>query len=132
MTPQLIAIICPTASGKTTLAVRLAQELEVNLVSADSRQVYTGLDIGTAKDLTHKHYLVDMRKPSRPLTLADWQKAALTVIDRLIAADTIPLLVGGTMLYMDSIIDNYEIPTVPPNMELRECWEHEHTRVLDE
>jgi len=125
-------IVGPTASGKTALAVRVAEELNGELVSADSRQVYKGMDIGTAMDLDHKHYLVDMREPDNPLTLVEWQREAFAVIDKLAGSGKMPILVGGTMLYVDSIVDNYNIPEVEPDEKLREQLEGEDVRVLYE
>lgn len=132
----LIAILGPTASGKTALGISLAKELGGAVVSADSRQVFAGFNIGTAKpkaawrDDTHDvltpdtvdgvdHYLLNIQQPDQPYTLAQWQADAYQAIDYVHASKRTPLLVGGTMLYADSIIFNYQIPAVPPNEQLR-------------
>lgn len=132
----LIVIVGPTASGKTALGIALAKELNGAVVSADSRQVFAGFNIGTAKPEaawrveTHDvlqsemvdriaHYLLNIRQPDQPFTLADWQAAAYQAIDHAHQQQLTPLLVGGTMLYADSIIFNYHIPAVAPNEVLR-------------
>jgi len=138
---RILAIVGPTASGKTALAARVAQEMGGAIVSADSRQVYTGLDIGTATPKNPasgisgqepKQYLINIRDPDQPLTLAEWQQAALAVIDRLAADGTLPILVGGTMLYIDSVVDNFAIPDISPNVQLRERLTGEKAPVLYE
>lgn len=152
---KLIVITGPTASGKTDLAITVAQELGSSVVSADSRQVYAGMNIGTAKpkfawsDKVEEangetglpavalakagpvpHYLLNIRYPSEPLSLSDWQTAAFQAIDHIAADGGAPLLVGGTMLYIDSIIKNYELPQVAPNPDLRAELENKATDEL--
>jgi tRNA dimethylallyltransferase len=167
--PKLIVIVGPTASGKTEAGIRLAKEMNGAVVSADSRQVYVGMNVGTAKPLgklsKHKraqstnktqytnrksqtdddytlhqimtpdvvggidHYLFNIRRPDDQLTLAEWQKAAFSVIDQLVNRNIAPLLVGGTMLYVDSVVFNYDIPSVEANKQLRE--ELESKRIKD-
>jgi len=134
--PDLIVIVGPTASGKTEAGIRIAEKVGGAVVSADSRQVYTGLNRGTAKpeeawlDKAHDihtpdvidgidHYLMNIREVDDEFSLAQWQEAAFGVIDELISKGTSPLLVGGTMLYIDSIVNNYSIPAVPINNKLR-------------
>lgn len=117
MEKKLTIVLGPTASGKTAYALKLAQKTNGILISADSRQVYIGMDIGTAKH--RPAYLVDIRQPDNPLTLAEWQPLAYQAIDAVIAQGKNPMLVGGTMLYLDSIIFNYAIPNVPPDPALR-------------
>lgn len=133
---QLIILVGPTASGKTAWGISLAQELGGAVISADSRQVFAGFNIGTAKpkaawhDDTHEvltpdvvdgidHYLLNIQQPDQPYILAQWQRAAYQAIDHVQHNNLTPLLVGGTMLYADSIIFNYHIPAVPPNEQLR-------------
>lgn len=134
---ELIVLTGPTASGKTALGIELAKKSGAVVVSADSRQVYAGLNIGTAKPkdawqedahdiLTADqvdgvpHYLLNIRQPDQLYTLAEWQQHAYQVIDQVIEKGQRPILVGGTMLYVDSIIFNYSIPAVSSNEKLRE------------
>lgn len=121
--PKLIVIVGPTASGKTDYSLQLAKKVDGEIVSADSRQVYRGMDIGTGKikdTLGIPHYLLNIREPDEPLSLAEWQKMASKAIDEIISQDKQPILVGGTMLYVDSIVFNYDIPHVKPNLAFRE------------
>ncbi|MGB0562581.1 MAG: tRNA (adenosine(37)-N6)-dimethylallyltransferase MiaA [Spirulinaceae cyanobacterium] len=119
--PGLIVICGPTASGKTGLSVLLAQRLQTVILSADSRQVYRELDIGTAKPNAEErrqvpHRLIDICEPTATLTLADYQRRAWQI---LAGTATIPLLVGGTGLYVKAIARGLKIPRVPPQPELR-------------
>lgn len=130
--PKLIAVVGPTAAGKTDYAIQLAKQMSGSVISADSRQVYSGMNIGTAKsreawkntphpvstsDVVTEvpHYLLNIREPNHMMTLAEWQEAARTVITKIVESGETPLLVGGTMLYVDSIVKNFEIPAVAPN-----------------
>ncbi len=119
--PQLIVICGATATGKSGLALELAQRLNTVILSADSRQVYREFDIGTAKPSVAErklvpHYLIDICEPTETLTLADYQEQA----QKLIASLPSPLLlVGGTGLYIKAIVRGLEIPRVAPNEDLR-------------
>lgn len=123
----ILVVICgATATGKSGLAIDLAQRLNGVILSADSRQVYREFDIGTAKPTAIEqqqvpHYLIDICDPIETLTLADYQQQAQALIDRfhLSAAEPIPFLVGGTGLYIKSIVRGLQIPRVPPQLELR-------------
>ncbi|HRH92724.1 MAG TPA: tRNA (adenosine(37)-N6)-dimethylallyltransferase MiaA, partial [Agitococcus sp.] len=100
----VILLMGPTASGKTDLAIRLAQEFPVEIISVDSSMVYTGLDIGTAKPTQSEltlapHRLIDIRDPAQPYSAADFRSDALAHIAEIHQQGRIPLLVGGTMLY---------------------------------
>lgn len=120
--PKLIVIVGPTAAGKTDYSLVLAKKLNGAVISADSRQVYRGMDIGTAKVQDTQgipHYLLDVREPNDPMTLPEWQQAAFHAIDEILAQGKQPILVGGTMLYVDSVVFNYEIPRVTPDLHLR-------------
>lgn len=134
---KLITVIGPTASGKTAMGIKLAKELGGMIVSADSRQLYEGMDIGTAKPreiwlgrahdvLTPdvidgvRHFGFNIQTPDNQITLAWWQDAAFKMINKIIDAGPTPILVGGTMLYIDSVVKNYDIPDVEPQDELRE------------
>lgn len=125
---KLTIILGPTASGKTAYALELAKKNNGAIISADSRQVYIGMDIGTGK--VRPAYLLDIRTPDNPLTLSEWQAAAYQAIDDIITQEKHPLLVGGTMLYLDSIIFNYAIPNVSPNLELRKKLAQQDTPLL--
>lgn len=120
MKPILIVICGATASGKSGLALQLAQRLHTPIISADSRQVYREFDLGTAKPTIAEqklvpHYLIDICDPTDTLTLAQYQQQAQS----LIAKEKIPLLVGGTGLYLKAIIKGLKIPRVSPQLELR-------------
>ncbi len=121
----LIAIVGPTAAGKTALALRLAYHLPVEIVSADSRQIYRFMDIGTAKPAAQerqrvRHHLVDIVDPDQPLTLAQYQELAYTAINDIQRRGCIPLLVGGTGLYVRAVLEGLHIPRVKPDPVLRE------------
>ncbi len=120
----LVAIVGPTAVGKTALAMRLADALPVEVISADSRQVYRHMDIGTAKPTLHErarvpHHLLDVVEPDQPFTLAQYQELASAAIDAVHRRGRIPLLVGGTGLYVRSILEGLIIPQVEPDPGLR-------------
>ena len=115
-------VICgATATGKSSLALALAKRLEAIIISADSRQVYRDFDIGTAKPTLAEqkaaaHYLIDICEPTETLTLADYQQQAQGLINSAVSP---ALLVGGTGLYIRSIVQGLKIPRVAPNYELR-------------
>lgn len=123
----ILGVICgPTATGKSGLAIALAQRLHSVILSADSRQVYREFDIGTAKPSGLEqqqvpHYLIDICEPTEMLTLADYQQQAQQLIATFHAAPTftLPLLVGGTGLYIRAITQGLKIPRVAPQPELR-------------
>ncbi|MDS3860978.1 tRNA (adenosine(37)-N6)-dimethylallyltransferase MiaA [Thermosynechococcaceae cyanobacterium BACA0444] len=124
MQPGLIVIAGPTACGKSEVALKLAQCLETVILSGDSRQVYRGLDIGTAKPTTKQqaqvpHYLIDICEPTQTLTVAEYQTQAQDLIQHFHSQDQTVLLVGGTGLYLQSITQGLSIPPVPPQPELR-------------
>jgi tRNA dimethylallyltransferase len=124
MTPPIGAIVGPTASGKTELALAVAERLPVEIVVADSRQVYRGMDIGTAKpDASARravpHHLLDLVPPDMPFTLADWLARAREVVGEVWARGHLPLLVGGTGLYVSALLDGYQLGAQPPSPELR-------------
>ncbi|BAQ61595.1 tRNA dimethylallyltransferase [Geminocystis sp. NIES-3708] len=126
MKTGLIVICGATASGKSSFALKLAQRLNTIIISADSRQVYQDFDIGTAKPTLQEqtlvpHYLIDICRPTETLTLADYQEKAQNIIN---SSSSIPLLVGGTGLYLDSITKGLKIPRVSPQPNLR--WQLEY------
>lgn len=121
MTKPILIVICgATASGKSGLALQLAQRLQTSIISADSRQIYREFDIGTAKPTFTeqsivKHHLIDICDPIETLTLAQYQEKAQS----LIASQNLSLLVGGTGLYIKAIVKGLKIPRVSPQPELR-------------
>jgi tRNA dimethylallyltransferase len=122
--PPLVVVLGPTASGKTALGIALARFLGGEIVSADSRQVYRRLSIGTAKPTAlenslARHHLIDYVDPDEPYSLARFQHDALAVIAELLRRGKIPLLVGGTGLYISSIIQNYHLSDARPDRRLR-------------
>ena len=123
-TPGLIAIVGATATGKTALAVRLAQELGGEIVGADSRQVYRHMDIGTAKPTAEQfsvvpHHLFDIVDPDEPYSLALFLRQARAVIADIHGRGRLPLLVGGTGQYVWGLLEGWQVPEVPPAPELR-------------
>lgn len=120
----LVAIVGPTAIGKSRLAFRLALDFGAEIVSADSRQVYRYMDIGTNKPTLEEqksipHHLIDVVNPDEDFNLADYLHMACKVIEGIQQRGKLPLLVGGSGLYVWSIIEGWEIPNVPPNQDLR-------------
>ncbi len=120
---KLVVILGPTASGKSDLAIKLAEKFNGEIISADSRQVYQEMDIGTAKIEIKKvmipHYLIDIIKPNQEFTLAQYKKLAVKIIKDIQKRGKLPFLVGGTGLYIQSVIDNLQIPKVKPDKKLR-------------
>jgi len=122
--PPLIVVVGPTAVGKTALAVRLAEAVGGEIVSADSRQVYRGLDIGTAKaspeeQARARHHLVDIVDPDETLGLAQFQALAYAAIDDILARGQAPFLVGGSGQHVMAVVEGWVVPRVPPDEELR-------------
>jgi tRNA dimethylallyltransferase len=125
MASGLIVICGPTATGKTDLALQLAERLNAPIISADSRQVYQEFDIGTAKPSLAerarvKHYMIDIYPPTYTLTVAEYQQQTRRLIANFHQHGITPLLVGGTGLYLKSIVQGLHIPRVPPHIPLRE------------
>lgn len=121
---KLIAIVGPTASGKTMLGISLAKQFAGEIVSADSRQIYRGMDVGTAKPTPDErrailHHLIDIRNPNEEYTVADYQRDAIATIKDILARDKTPLLVGGTGLYVRAVVENLNIPKVVVDRKLR-------------
>ena len=128
--PKIIVIVGPTASGKSDLAIKIAGKFNSEIISADSRQIYRGMDIGTAKPAKTEirkipHHLIDIKNPDENYTVAQYKKDCLKAIKMVLAKNKIPVLVGGTGLYIKTIADNLEIPEVKPDFQLREKLEKE-------
>ncbi|MCH8987141.1 tRNA (adenosine(37)-N6)-dimethylallyltransferase MiaA [Patescibacteria group bacterium] len=121
---SLIVVVGPTASGKSDLGVQLAKKFNGEIISADSRQVYKGLDIGSGK-ITKKemmgvpHHLLDVALPRRTFTVSQYQKLAAKAIDSIHKRGKLPLLVGGSPFYVYAFIDGLAIPEVKPNAKFR-------------
>lgn len=124
----LIIILGPTSVGKTALSLLLAKKFNGEIVSADSRQVYKRLDIGTGKATKRErraitHHLIDWKEPGRTITLAEYKHAADRAIHDIHARKKIPFLVGGSPLYIQAVVENYLIPEVKPQRKLRKALE---------
>ena len=127
MAKNLIVILGPTASGKTHLASKLAYDLQGEIISADSRQVYKNMDIGTGKDLNQyiingrriPYHLIDIVAPENEFNLFEFQYRFYKIFSELIEKKILPVLVGGTGLYLESVLTGYNMPHAPINQELR-------------
>ena len=152
--PKIIVIVGPTASGKTDLAIKLAQKFNGEIVSADSRQVYKGMDIGTGKAPLARskfkvqgsrrrtsnselltsggipHYLLDVASPRQTFTVAQYQKLGSVAIKKILSKDKLPIIVGGTGFYIDALLYNYNLPSVKQNPKLRRALEKKSTEEL--
>lgn len=121
---KVLIIIGPTASGKSELAVRLAKKFGGEIISADSRQVYRGLNIGTGK-ITKKemrgipHYLLDVTDPRKQFSAAEFKTLATNSLRYIVANSKLPIVVGGTGFYIDTLAERISLPDVPPNKTLR-------------
>lgn len=121
---NLIAVVGPTAVGKTALAIALAQRFDGEIVNADSRQVYTGMDIGTAKPTEGerrraRHHLIDFRSPDAPISLGEYLPLAREAIESIAASGRLPILCGGSGQYVWSVLEGWSVPQVPPDPEFR-------------
>jgi tRNA-2-methylthio-N6-dimethylallyladenosine synthase len=121
---KIIVVLGPTASGKSALAVKLAKKFKGEIISADSRQIYKGLDIASNKITTKEmagipHHLLDISQPNKKINLYHWQQLTFQTIAKILAKNKLPILVGGTGLYLCSILQNYDLH--PKNPALREC-----------
>lgn len=122
--PPLLVLVGPTAVGKTALAVRLAEEVGGEIVSADSRQVYRGMDVGTAKAAPQErarvpHHLLDLVDPDQSLSLAQYQDLATAAVDGVGRRANVPLLVGGTGQYVMAVVEGWQVPRTAPDKGLR-------------
>jgi tRNA dimethylallyltransferase len=125
--PKILVILGPTASGKTHLGVELAAEFNGEIISADSRQVYKGMDIGTGKDLAEykiegkkiPYHLIDVADPHDKFDLAQYQVQALEAIKDILRRSRLPIIVGGSGLYLQAVVDNYQLSSTGANQEKR-------------
>ena len=143
---KLIVVLGPTTSGKTDLAIKLAKKFNGEVVSADSRQVYKGMDIATAKPLSCEfkrinsefvrivdnisHHLMDVVRPNQEFNVVLYKKMATIAIKDIQKRGKIPFLVGGTGLYIQSVVDDIEFPKVSPQKKLRDRLEKESPKEL--
>lgn len=147
--PKILVIVGPTASGKSALAIKLAKKFGGEIVSADSRQIYRGMDIGTAKPpndsakfknqksklqfkikneyiaLGIRHHLIDVKNPDEEYAVADYKRDAVRAMRAILRRGKLPILVGGTGLYVKAVLENLKIPEVPADPRLRRKLEKE-------
>ncbi|MGI6374340.1 MAG: tRNA (adenosine(37)-N6)-dimethylallyltransferase MiaA [Patescibacteria group bacterium] len=124
---KVVVILGPTASGKTALATKLAYHYQGEIISADSRQVYQGLDIGSGKDLAEyevagqsiPYHLIDVISPQEQYSVADYQAAALKALAEIKDRNKLPIIVGGSGLYLQAVLDNFQLTTVKPDLAKR-------------
>jgi len=124
---KVLVILGATASGKTSLGVKLAFDYNGEIISADSRQVYKGMDIGSGKDLEEfyynnkkiKYHLIDIVNPMDDFHIAKYQKLAYKAIDGVLKIDKLPIIVGGSGLYLQAVIDNYQLGNISTNIKRR-------------
>ena len=132
---KLIVVLGPTASGKSGLAVKIAKRFNGEVISADSRQVYKRMDIGTGK-ITKKemrgipHHLLDVASPKKIFTVTQYRKLAIRAIDKILKIGKLPILCGGTGFYIQAVVDGLVIPKVPPDWKLRKKLEKKSVEEL--
>lgn len=135
MPQKIIVILGPTGSGKSELAVRLAKNFNGEIISADSRQVYKGMDVGTGKVNKKEtkgipHYLLDVASPKRKFTVAQYRKLALKAVNKVFGKGKIPILCGGTAFYIQAVVNGIVIPEVKPDWKLRRELEKKTVKEL--
>ena len=136
----MITILGPTASGKTPVAARLAAEIGGEIISADSRQVYRRMDIGTGKDLEDytvdgrqiPYHLIDIREPGTKYNLCEYQQDFFDAYNNIIGRGAVPILCGGTGLYIEAVLKGYKLSPVPQNQALRDSLEGKSLAELTE
>lgn len=135
MSNKLIVILGPTASGKTALSIKLAKKFQGEIVSADSRQVYKGLNIGTGKISKKEmqaipHFLLDVASPKRRFSVAQYQKLGIKAIKNIVKRRKLAFLVGGSPFYIYSIVEGWQFPKRKPDWQLRKKLEKKTTQEL--
>ena len=133
---NLLVVLGPTASGKTSLAVRLAEHFNGEIISADSRQVYRGLDIGSGKDLHEyqeiPYHLIDIVDPGYEFNVFDFQRSFFEAFEEIKNRGNLPIMAGGSALYVDSVLNGYQMVKVPEDPELRARLENDSHQQLTE
>ena len=132
---KIIAVVGPTASGKSALAVEIARLVNGEIISADSRQVYTGLDIGTGKVTKREmlgvpHYMLDVINPKRAMSVVQYERLATRAVQDILKRGKVPIVCGGTGQYVDAVLTSASFPEVPPNAKLRKELEKLSTEKL--
>ncbi|MCI6373782.1 MAG: tRNA (adenosine(37)-N6)-dimethylallyltransferase MiaA [Clostridiales bacterium] len=122
--PKVVAVVGTNASGKSALGVELAKKYGAEIISADSRQVFRGLDLGSGKITPEEmqgvpHHLIDVREPGEFFSMADFQRMSYAAIDGILARGRLPMIVGGTGLYVDSVLDGYLLSDTEPDLAYR-------------
>ena len=130
--PKVIVICGPTASGKTKLSIELAKKINGEIVSCDSMQIYKDMTIGTAKPTVEemqgiKHYLIDCVSPETRYSVADYKKDAEAAIKEILSKGKVPIIVGGTGLYLESLVYNIEYNEIEVDLKYREKLENRMT-----
>ena len=122
--PKVVAVVGTNASGKSALGIELAKKYDAEIISADSRQVFRGLDLGSGKVTPEEtqgvpHHLIDVREPNEFFSMADFQRMAYQAIDDIRGRGRLPMIVGGTGLYVDSVLDGYLLSDKEPDLAYR-------------
>ena len=122
--PKVVAVVGTNASGKSALGIELARRYGAEIISADSRQVFRGLDLGSGKVTQEEtqgvpHHMIDVREPGEFFSMADFQRMSYALIDEIRARGHLPMIVGGTGLYVDSVLDGYQLSDKEPDLAYR-------------
>jgi tRNA dimethylallyltransferase len=121
---KIIIILGPTASGKSDVAIKLAQKFDGEIISADSRQIYRGMDIGSGKVTKEEqkmavHHMLDVADPNEEFNISHFKKSVEKIIEDILKRGKLPIICGGTGFWINSIVDNVQLPEVKPDKELR-------------
>jgi tRNA dimethylallyltransferase len=133
--PKIVVVLGPTASGKSDLSVQLAKKFNGEIVSADSRQVYKGMDVGTGKITKREmqrvpHHLLDVANPKRRFSVSQYKILAEKTIEKIIKEEKLPIICGGTAFYIKALVDGIVIPEVSPDWQFRKKLERENNEEL--